>query len=92
MSAAPSGSECRALQASAAAVAPLLGGVLQTAFGWRANFVVTFGVGLVAITLVWWSLPETLANSRLMVRTGLMARQTGPSSSEAGTRPTHHQT
>ncbi len=33
--------------------------------------------------------PETLANSIATVRAGLIARKTGPSSSEAGTRPTH---
>jgi MFS transporter, DHA1 family, multidrug resistance protein len=50
-----------AIMALAPIVAPLLGGVLQTGFGWRANFVVTFCIGLIATALVWRSLPETLA-------------------------------
>jgi len=50
-----------AIMAIAPIVAPLVGGVLQTAFGWRANFIVTFGVGVIATILVWRSLPETLS-------------------------------
>jgi DHA1 family bicyclomycin/chloramphenicol resistance-like MFS transporter len=49
------------IMAIAPIVAPLVGGVLQTAFGWRANFIVTFGVGVIATILVWRSLPETLS-------------------------------
>jgi DHA1 family bicyclomycin/chloramphenicol resistance-like MFS transporter len=41
-------------------IAPLVGGVVQTAFGWRATFAVVVGVGLVAGAVVWRSLPETL--------------------------------
>jgi DHA1 family bicyclomycin/chloramphenicol resistance-like MFS transporter len=40
--------------------APLIGGIVQTAFGWRANFIVIVGIGLVAAMAVWRSLPETL--------------------------------
>ena len=50
-----------AIMALAPIVAPLVGGVLQTVFGWRANFIVTFGVGVIATMLVWRSLPETLS-------------------------------
>jgi DHA1 family bicyclomycin/chloramphenicol resistance-like MFS transporter len=50
-----------AIMALAPIFAPLIGGVLQTAFGWRANFVVTFCVGVAATALVWRWLPETLA-------------------------------
>jgi DHA1 family bicyclomycin/chloramphenicol resistance-like MFS transporter len=50
-----------AIMALAPILAPLLGGVLQTAFGWRANFLVTFAVGLIATLLVWRWLPETLS-------------------------------
>ncbi|MGN6461377.1 MAG: multidrug effflux MFS transporter, partial [Pseudolabrys sp.] len=39
---------------------PILGGVLQTWFGWRSNFVVMAVVGIEALALVWWYLPETL--------------------------------
>jgi DHA1 family bicyclomycin/chloramphenicol resistance-like MFS transporter len=41
-------------------VAPLVGGLVQTTFGWRATFVVVVGVGLAAGAIVWRSLPETL--------------------------------
>lgn len=41
-------------------IGPILGGVLQTWFGWRSNFVVMAVVGLEAAALVWWYLPETL--------------------------------
>jgi DHA1 family bicyclomycin/chloramphenicol resistance-like MFS transporter len=50
-----------AIMALAPIFAPLVGGVLQTAFGWRANFVVTFCIGVAAAALVWRWLPETLA-------------------------------
>jgi len=49
-----------AIMGIAPIVAPVVGGVLQTAFGWRANFLVALGVGLIAVTIVWRSLPETL--------------------------------
>jgi MFS transporter, DHA1 family, multidrug resistance protein len=49
-----------AIMAFAPIIAPLVGGVLQTAFGWRANFIVALGVGLMAAMIVWRSLPETL--------------------------------
>lgn len=41
-------------------VAPLIGGFLQTAFGWRSNFVVLFFVGAAAAIAIWQLLPETL--------------------------------
>jgi DHA1 family bicyclomycin/chloramphenicol resistance-like MFS transporter len=50
-----------AIMALAPILAPLVGGMLQTVFGWRANFVVTLCVGLVATAVVWRFLPETLA-------------------------------
>jgi DHA1 family bicyclomycin/chloramphenicol resistance-like MFS transporter len=49
-----------AIMALAPLVAPLIGGVLQTAFGWRSNFVVLFCFGAVAWVMVWFLLPETL--------------------------------
>jgi len=48
------------IMALAPIVAPLVGGVLQTAFGWRANFFVALVVGLAATIIVWRTLPETL--------------------------------
>jgi DHA1 family bicyclomycin/chloramphenicol resistance-like MFS transporter len=41
-------------------MAPLIGGALQTLFGWRANFVTLLGIGVMAATSVWLFLPETL--------------------------------
>jgi len=41
-------------------VAPLIGGVLETYFDWRANFIAMAIVGLECVALVWWYLPETL--------------------------------
>ena len=49
-----------AIMALAPVVAPPVGGLLQTAFGWRANFFVALAGGLVLAALVWWMLPETL--------------------------------
>jgi DHA1 family bicyclomycin/chloramphenicol resistance-like MFS transporter len=48
------------VMALAPVVAPLIGGFLHAAFGWRASFVVLmiFGVALAAV--VWQVLPETL--------------------------------
>jgi len=41
-------------------IAPLVGGLVQTTFGWRATFLVVIGVGIAAGVVVWRSLPETL--------------------------------
>ncbi|MFL5093626.1 MAG: MFS transporter, partial [Xanthobacteraceae bacterium] len=49
-----------AIMGIAPVIAPLIGGVLQTAFGWRANFIVALAVGLLALTVAWQLLPETL--------------------------------
>jgi MFS transporter, DHA1 family, multidrug resistance protein len=49
-----------AIMALAPLVAPLIGGVLQTAFGWRSNFLLLFLFDAVALTMVWFLLPETL--------------------------------
>lgn len=40
--------------------APMIGGVMQSAFGWRSHFIVQCAFGLVAAYLVWRKLPETL--------------------------------
>jgi MFS transporter, DHA1 family, multidrug resistance protein len=40
--------------------APLIGGVLQTLFGWRSNFVGLFLIGSIAAFCVLFLLPETL--------------------------------
>jgi DHA1 family bicyclomycin/chloramphenicol resistance-like MFS transporter len=49
------------VMALAPVVAPLIGGVVQTGFGWRGNFVVLTASGLLIAAAVWWRLPETLA-------------------------------
>jgi DHA1 family bicyclomycin/chloramphenicol resistance-like MFS transporter len=41
-------------------VAPLIGSLLQAAFGWRSCFVFIFVAGIVAAAAVRWLLPETL--------------------------------
>jgi len=39
--------------------APLIGGVIQTLFGWRIDFALILAAGLAAIALAWLLLPET---------------------------------
>ncbi len=41
------------------AAAPLLGGVLEVAFGWRANFVALAVFGGMVLGLTWFALPES---------------------------------
>jgi DHA1 family bicyclomycin/chloramphenicol resistance-like MFS transporter len=53
-------SRMAAIMALAPLVAPLVGGALQTLFGWRSNFVALFCFAAAAWTLVWFLLPETL--------------------------------
>jgi MFS transporter, DHA1 family, multidrug resistance protein len=40
--------------------APMIGGVLQSAFGWHSHFVLQFAIGVIAVAVVWRKLPETL--------------------------------
>src|SRR4051812_12421736 len=49
-----------AIMALAPLVAPLIGGVLETGFGWRSNFVVLLVFCAVAWVMVWFLLPETV--------------------------------
>jgi MFS transporter, DHA1 family, multidrug resistance protein len=53
-------SRMAAIMAIAPLIAPVIGGVLQTAFGWRSNFVALVCFSAVAWTMVWFLLPETL--------------------------------
>ena len=48
-----------ATMALAPIAAPIMGGVLQTAFGWRASFFLLMAFALAAILIVWRWLPET---------------------------------
>ena len=50
-----------AIMALAPVGAPMIGGVMQSAFGWRSHFVVQIAFGLIAAFFVWRKLPETLA-------------------------------
>jgi DHA1 family bicyclomycin/chloramphenicol resistance-like MFS transporter len=53
-------SRLAAVMAVAPILAPLLGGILQTTFGWRSNFVLLLLFGGAAGITVWLKLPETL--------------------------------
>jgi MFS transporter, DHA1 family, multidrug resistance protein len=48
------------ITAFAPIVAPMIGGVLQTAFGWRACFVLLLSFAAIAGAAATWLLPETL--------------------------------
>jgi DHA1 family bicyclomycin/chloramphenicol resistance-like MFS transporter len=50
-----------AVMALAPVLAPVAGGALQTGFGWRSVFFTLVVAGVAAAALVWWMLPETLA-------------------------------
>lgn len=52
-----------AIMALAPVFAPTIGGVLQSAFGWRSHFVMQIAFGLIAAWFVWRKLPETLRQS-----------------------------
>ena len=49
-----------AIMALAPVGAPMIGGLLQSGFGWRSHFILQSAFGLVAAYWVWRSLPETL--------------------------------
>lgn len=49
-----------AVMALAPVLAPLIGGVLQTGFGWRSVFFTLVGAGLAGAAIVWPLMPETL--------------------------------
>lgn len=49
-----------AIMALAPVGAPMIGGVMQSAFGWRSHFVLQIAFGLIAAYAVWRKLPETL--------------------------------
>ncbi len=43
----------------APALAPMFGGYLESAFGWRSVFIALTGYGLFSVLLLYWFLPET---------------------------------
>jgi MFS transporter, DHA1 family, multidrug resistance protein len=53
-------SRLASIMALAPLVAPLFGGILQTAFGWRSNFIALVLFGVLATAMVALLLPETL--------------------------------
>lgn len=48
-----------AVMSFAPVIAPLVGGVVQSEFGWRANFLIIVAVGVVTTLITWRLLPET---------------------------------
>ena len=48
------------VMALAPVLAPILGGLIQTAFGWRMTFLALVGAGFAGAAVVWALLPETL--------------------------------
>ena len=54
-------------------VAPVIGSLLQAAFGWRAGFVFVFCGGIFAAAGVHWLLPETLRPSLHPAKAGLVS-------------------
>ncbi|MGB7277962.1 MAG: multidrug effflux MFS transporter [Pseudolabrys sp.] len=50
------------VMALAPVLAPILGGLIQTAFGWRVTFLALVGAGFAGAAVVWVLLPETLNN------------------------------
>jgi len=48
------------VMALAPVLAPVLGGLIQTAFGWRMTFLALVGAGFAGAAVVWALLPETL--------------------------------
>jgi DHA1 family bicyclomycin/chloramphenicol resistance-like MFS transporter len=58
------------VMALAPVMAPILGGLIQTAFGWRMTFLALVAAGLVGSAVVWSLLPETL-NTRAAERVSI---------------------
>lgn len=54
-------------------VAPVIGSLLQSAFGWRACFVFIFLAGVMAASAVRWLLPETLRPRPHQQKAGMWA-------------------
>ena len=62
----------------APALAPVFGGWVHVAFGWRAVFFFLFALGLAVMLASWWGLPETLPPQRRSpLSLGPMVRTTG---------------
>jgi DHA1 family bicyclomycin/chloramphenicol resistance-like MFS transporter len=61
------------VMALAPVVAPIGGGVLQTAFGWRSVFVVLVAAGVAGLAAVWVLLPETLQRRDAKAASSMLA-------------------
>src|SRR6185312_8978280 len=61
------------VMALAPVVAPIAGGALQTAFGWRSIFVLLGVAGAAGIAAVWMLLPETLQRRETQAATSMLA-------------------
>ncbi len=48
------------VMALAPVLAPIVGGIFQTGFGWRSIFITLIAAGIAAACVVWLQLPETL--------------------------------
>ena len=56
-------------------IAPIAGGLLHVHFGWRSNFVLMMGIGLILLASSYFALPETLPReSRHPFRPGPIVR------------------
>jgi DHA1 family bicyclomycin/chloramphenicol resistance-like MFS transporter len=62
------------VMALAPVIAPVIGGVLQTLFGWRANFVTLTAAGLLIVFAIWLLLPETLVKRSPALKLSAMLR------------------
>jgi len=59
---------------AAPAVAPLLGGYIHVAFGWRANFYLLTGIAFIALVLIVRFLPESTEPDRNAISFGEVGR------------------
>jgi hypothetical protein len=58
----------------AAALGPLVGGLLVTV-GWRWIFLVNVSIGLIALAIAWWNLPDVSRARRALMRHKQLADQ-----------------
>jgi len=65
------------VMALAPVLAPIVGGILQTGFGWRSIFVVLVLAGLFGAGVIWLLLPETLARRAEPLSPASMTRSYG---------------
>lgn len=49
-------------------IAPIVGGVVDETLGWRANFAMMGGLGLVVLAVCWWDMGETVRGHGVPLR------------------------